>query len=420
MARNVTSQRRTLPGLNRNVLIFFVHSGLIHVGLLGISDVLLNFYYVSLGYGPGVVGILQSLPRLGGFITGLPVGIVANRLGKRRILIISNIGIAVSLLLLVFFPNLLMLGISRFLLGFFYGAGQIVTPPYMATLTAKAEHTHQFAYHNLISMASVSVGSIIGGYLPLLVSQSMALEGTAQFPPEQTTAAYMISLGIAAIVIFLGTLPMFSLPYAQAEPEHKPTHNEKPDAVPWATLLLYSVPLLFFGITGGLTFPFYNLFFRESFGLADSTVGNILAVGWLGMAFVPLLNPLLERRIGRAWSLGVLMGVAAVGFFGLGAAGTLFAAVPFYLVGIAVRNTMQPLFQPLVMDVLPEELHNINSSVGLVIWNIGWFSSTASYGWLRPAVGYSGMMVIVAVGVIATGISVVAIFASREQPQPII
>ncbi|MEL6150106.1 MAG: MFS transporter [Chloroflexota bacterium] len=415
MAHEVTSQRRVLPGLNRNVLIFFVHSGLIHIGLLGISDVLLNFYYVSLGYGPGVVGILQSLPRLGGFITGLPVGLVANRLGKRRILIISNIGIAASLLLLVLFPNLLLLGVSRFLLGFFYGAGQIVTPPYMATLTAKKEHTHQFAYHNLISMTSVSLGSIIGGYLPLLVAQSMQLEGTAQFPPEQTTTAYMVALAIAAVVVFLGTLPMFSLPYEQATPARELAPDEKPDAVPWGTLLLYSVPLLFFGITGGLTFPFYNLFFRESFALTDATVGNILALGWLGMALVPLLNPMLERRIGRAWSLGVLMAIAAVGFFGLAASGTLLAAVPFYLIGIAVRNTMQPLFQPLVMNVLPEKLHNINSSVGLVVWNIGWFSSTASYGWLLPAVGYSGMMVIVAVGVIGTGISVVMIFSAREQ-----
>lgn len=406
-----------LPGLNRNVGVFFLHSALIHIGMLGISDVLLNFYFVSLGYGPGVVGVLQALPRLGGFITGLPVGMVANRIGKRRILIVANVGIAGSLFLLVLFPNLIVLGLSRFLLGFFYGANQIVTPPYMVTLTAREEHTHQFAYHNLISMGAVAAGSALGGYMPLQISRVLQLEGTALVPPEQTTTAYMLSLAVAAAVILIGTLPLFALP-VQRQPQKPALQQDgSPARVPWGVLLLYSVPLFFFGITGGLTFPFYNLFFRESFGIIDSTVGNILALGWLGMALVPLISPMLERRVGRAWALAILMSTAGAAFFGLGTAGTLLAAVPFYLVAISVRNTMQPLFQPLVLNVLPENLHNVNSSVGMVMWNIGWFSSTASFGYLLPTVGYSGMMLIVAVGVLITGASVVLIFSKQERQE---
>ncbi|MEO0560678.1 MAG: MFS transporter [Chloroflexota bacterium] len=408
--------RVVVPGLNQNVLVFFAHSALIHIGMLGIADVLLNFYYVSLGYGPGVIGILQSMPRLGGFLTGVPIGMIANRLGKRRILILANIGMGASYLLLVLFPTLWMLGISRFLLGFFYGANQIVTSPYMVTLTPKDEHTQQFAYHNLISMVSVALGSVIGGYLPLQVSRWLSLEGTALLPPEQTITAYSISITVAGIVILLGALPLWWLPI-DAPMKRKKTVSDTGvgGTAPWGLLLLFAVPLFFFGITGGLTFPFYNLLFRESFGLPDGTVGNILAFGWIGMALVPLLNPLMERRLGRSWSLALLMGIAAVGFVGLGLAGSLVLAVPFFLIGISVRNGMQPLFQPLVMSVLPEEHHNLNSSIGLVSWNIGWFGSTASFGWLLPLVGYSGMMLIVAVGVIITGASIVLVFAHRER-----
>lgn len=414
MVAEPRNKRRAPPGINRNVLIFFAHSILMHIGLMGIADVLLNFYYISLGYGAGIIGVLQALPRLGGFVTGIPIGMAANRLGKRRILIISNVGMAASFLLLIFFPNLVMLGISRLLLGFFYGAGQIVTPPYMVTLTAREEHTQQFAYHNLVAMTSVAIGSVIGGYLPSVATWALALEGTAGTPPEQTVTAYMVSLSVAAGVILLGTLPMFSLPEPPPPKRKQDANSGESDGVPWGLLLLFSLPLFVFGITGGLTFPFYNLFFREEFGLADATVGNIVALGWLGMAIVPLFSPMLEGWLGRSWALGVLMGTAALGFWGLGVSGSLLVAVPFYIIGIAVRNTMQPLFQPLVMDVLPEEYHNINSSIGMVVWNIGWFGSTASFGWLLPLVGYSGMMLIVAVGVVITGISVVMIFAHQE------
>ncbi|MFZ4813149.1 MAG: MFS transporter [Phototrophicaceae bacterium] len=398
------------------MLIFFLHSAILHISLIGMADVLLNFYYVSLGYEASVIGVLQALPRLSGFLTGLPVGLVANRVGKRRILILSNIGLAASVLLLVCFPTLWMLALSRFLLGFFYGSNQIVTSPYLGTLAPKSEHTHQFAYHNLISMMATAIGSVLGGYLPLWVSRLLGLAGTALVPPEQSLSAYTLSLLLAAVIVLLSTLPLFYLPasthtFLVAEGEQV---NAR---IPWGRLLLYGIPLLFFGVTGGLTFPFYNLFFRERFLLPDATVGNILALGWLGMAFVPLLNPLLEKRIGRVWGLATMMGIAGVGFWGLGSVQWLPAAVSCYILGIAARNTMQPLFQPLVMDALPDELHNVNSSVGIVLWSIGWFSSTASFGWLLPVAGYGGMMRIVAVGVVITAVSIVLVFAPPSGKQ---
>ena len=42
-----------LPGLNGQVLLFLCHSLLFHIGLLGIADILLNFYLVSIGYDTG-------------------------------------------------------------------------------------------------------------------------------------------------------------------------------------------------------------------------------------------------------------------------------------------------------------------------------------------------------------------------------
>jgi MFS family permease len=398
------------------MLIFFLHSATLHIGLIGIADVLLNFYYVSLGYDASVIGMLQALPRLSGFLTGLPVGLVANHIGRRRILILSNFGLVASLLLLVCFPVLWMLALCRFMLGFFYGSNQIVTSPYLVTLTPKAEHTHQFAYHNLVSMLATAVGSVLGGYLPLWFSQWLGLAGTAFAPPEQSLTAYTLSLMLSAAIMLLSTLPLFYLPIAK----HTFPVSDGEQVrltIPWGRLLLYGIPLFFFGVTGGMTFPFYNLFFRERFLLPDAGVGNILALGWLGMALVPLINPFLERRLGRVWGLATMMGIAGLGFWGLGSIEWLPAAVPCYVLGIAARNAMQPLIQPLMMDCLPDELHNINSSVGIVLWNVGWFASTASFGGLLPVAGYGGMMLIVAVGVVITAASIVLVFAPLSGKQ---
>ena len=401
-----------IVGLNRDVLIFLVHSLLFHIGLLGITDVLLNFYLISIGHDATTVGALQSLPRLSGLIVGIPIGMFANRLGNRRIIIYSTYGIALCTAFTVIAPNLWLIGLSRFAMGVFFGAAQIVRSPYMVTLTRSEEHTAQFSYHNLISMSAVALGSFVGGFLPLLMSSILLLTPIGDTPPQQTPLAYQAAILLAAGVVALSALPMYLLPNSGQNPS-KFTPEKRKNTLrqtPWRHLSKLAFPLFVFGISGGLTFPFLNILFREQFGVPDNVVGTIIALGWVGMALIPLANPMWEVRVGRARALVGLMIVGALAFFGLAIAPTLWLGVLLFVIAIGVRNTMQPLFQPLLMDSLLAEFRNIASGVGLVAWNIGWFGATLVFGWLFGTLGYEGVMVIVSVLVLLNGISIFVVF----------
>jgi MFS family permease len=410
----MNTARLTIPGFNRQVSLFLGHSALYHIGLLGIADVVLNFYFVSLGHGSETIGILQALPRLSGLLTGLPIGLVAYRLGARRILIVSTVGVALTFPLLVIWPSLWLLGISRFLLGMFYGAGQIATSPLMVTLTDTEHETQFFSYHNVTSMGMSAFGSVIGGFLPALMVSlfPFAIQG-ASVPGEQTPFAYGAALVICGIITLISIIPLFWLDTPEADKAAERAKRQQ-IAIPWRRLAVLSSPLLVFGFTGGLTFPFYNLFFRQTFALPDQTVGMIMSLGWLGMALVPMANPWWERRFGRAWALGIMLTIAAIAFWGLSLAETLLFGVITYAIAISFRNVMQTLYQPLIMDALPPELRNIASSIGLVLWNIGWFTATALSGFWQTTYGFGFIMRLVAIGVMITAISVVVIFRQRE------
>ena len=99
-------------GLNRPIVLFLLHTAIAQIGLYGITDVILNFYFVSLGYQSETIGILQGLGRLGGTITGIPLGLLADRIGARKVIIICMVGVAVSYVPLVFVPTLPMLILS--------------------------------------------------------------------------------------------------------------------------------------------------------------------------------------------------------------------------------------------------------------------------------------------------------------------
>ena len=110
--------------------------------------------------------------------------------------------------------------------------------------------------------------------------------------------------------------------------------------------------------------------------------------------------------MGRALALTALMVASAIAFVGLSLSSALLVAVVFYVMAIGIRNTMQPLFQPLLMDSLNENFHNIASSVGLVLWNLGWFGSTLSFGLLQATIGYRNIMLVVAFFVLMNGLSI--------------
>ncbi|MDZ4764231.1 MAG: MFS transporter [Chloroflexota bacterium] len=422
----------------RPALWFLVYSAFFHAGVIGMMDVLLNFYFVSLGHDPQTISALQSLPRLAGFLTSIPVGLLCNRLGARSMLLWASIGCSAALGVLLF-PTLTMLGVARFLFGMCYGAQQIASAPLMMGLVAAAGRTRFFSLHNVVSMVSMGVGSFTGGRVPALMIALFAGSVPAAWTASANTPfAYASSIALAAGVGLIGSIPLLfvktSLPLSLS-PQSPPSlllktsaRDEKPPRlnvargevrIPWGMLAFVSIPMLTFGFTGGLTFPFYNLFFRTQFALPDDTVGTIISIGWIGMALIPMLNGAWERRLGRAGALGLTMTIAAVAFFGLGLLLPLAISAIFFVVAISFRNTMQPLYQPLVLDRLPPSLHNIASSMTMIMWNIGWFAATAISGTLQTTIGFGLIMQIVAVGVLLNGAAVVLIFRSKRADMPI-
>lgn len=411
----IYSRVRGLLPRDREVWLFLLYSAALHIGYFGVADVVLNFYFVSLGHDSATIGVLQSQPRLAGLLTSIPIGLLANRTGVHRMLIISTVGIVVSMLLEIVFPSLAMLVIAQFLVGVFYGGQQIAVAPMMVTLVPPERRTRFFAVHNVIAMATMAAGSFIGGYLPAIVVSATGRGVPAVDPAAaQTPFAYGSTIVIGAILILIGLIPFWFV--RSGRKPRKVAHVAEPPRVPvpWRKLTVMTLPMLGFGFTGGLTFPFYNLFFRTQFGVPDDGVGTILSIGWFGMALIPMFNPWWERRYGRAWSLGILLSLAAVAFQIMAVASTLALCVIAFVFAISFRNCMQPLFQPLTLDHLPSELHNNVSSMSMVMWNVGWYVATLISGWLQQTYGFDVVYTIVAVGVFATGASVVAIFHRRR------
>lgn len=395
-----------LPGLNRQSGLILLHNTIFCLAVFGVVDVLLNFYFVSLGYEEETIGLLQSLPRIGGLFASLPFSLLAGRLSIRRALIISAILMTVSQAVMIFYPSVAVIILSRAAFGFFFGVNQIAMTPATADSTDKSHQTHIFAYLSATTNLSSSVGSFIGGYLPtwMVMLLPALVIPSGGIPLEQTSWAYGVALLVATVVTALCVLPLLGIREVAMVEAHADSGVKQ--RTPWLRLSILSLPMLFFGLTGGLTFPFYNLFFRTSYDASDATVGVVLSAGYLLMGITPLIAPWVERRLGRVPALIAALGLASLAFIGLSIAPSLWTAFLCFAAAVSLRNMTQVIFPPMLMGSVSARLQGAASSVGFLAWNVGWFASTAVGGALQTHFGYDFMMQLTAIGVIGCGAAV--------------
>lgn len=393
-------------------MLFFLYNVLFNFSMLGILDVMLNFYFVSLGHDAATIALLQSAPRIGGLLASVPIGLLTDRLGTRRVMIGSSFMVGVGLLLMVAWPSLVILMIAQFFVGLSFGAQQIAYGPFMMGLVERHERIRFFARQNMVSTIAMTFGVLIGGVLPALIASSAVTLWPSLNIGAQSPAAYGVTVLIASLVIFASLIPLYFVQsgYPIARAPHDSAVRER---IPWGKLAYWTLPYLPFGFSGGLTFPFFNLFFRERFSAGDELVGVVMAIGWFGMALVPMLNPRIERRFGRVNGLTLAMVIGAVAFVALALAPTLWLAVVVFTVGLSFRNIMNPLFPPMIMDALPESLQNHASSLMQVMWSVGWFMATAISGGIQQRYGYEATTLVAAATLIVTALSISLILRHR-------
>ncbi|MCC7208672.1 MAG: MFS transporter [Anaerolineae bacterium] len=406
-----------LPGLNRPMLYFLLYNFIFNFGLYGVADVVLNFYFVSLGVPPETIGILQTLTRVGGILAGIPAGMLADRFGARRITVVAMIVAALSYIPMISLPSVPVMAFSRILLGLSFTSALIAATPLLVSLVEPRHRTHALSYYQIVSLAGTSLGTLAGGFLPAALVGIFPLPAHVDGPPEQSSLAYGLTLATGAVLLLVSILPLLPMaPPRLAQP--RDAQDRTGARTPWLKLAFLTFPWLLFGVSAGLSFPFYNLFFRQRFEATDTVVGSILSLGWLVMGLVGLAAPWLEKRLGRLQAIFLTSVVAAIMFLALGAAETLPLGIVAYVIAASVRNLFAIFFTPVILDAFGPRLYSLSSGFGSLVWNVGYFASGTFSGFWAASYGFGFLMNLVAALVFVTAIVTWAIFARRRDAVP--
>lgn len=350
---------------------------------MGIFRLLFNFYVLSLGYDQALIGSLVTAQSLTMLIAALPMGFLADKLGRKVSLILAGIVTGVALSVMFFWPYAGVFYAMNLLLGISQALAGVVMAPFIMENSNETERTYLFSFGAGLQMASMSVGSWIGGYLPAWVGLARTVSATSSL-------AYGVSILVTGVAAWVGTVPLFFLKTTTTGRSGRTVFAPFDYAARQPVLLVKLIlPLLITSIGAGLIMPFMNVFFRDVYGQPDPVIGALFAWGSLAMGLGLLAAPPLADRMGKIPFVVITQALSIPFLILLGFSPWFWLSAAAYYVRVALMNMSSPIYQTFVMEHVDEDARATVASLVSMAGNAGWAFSPTLSGWMQVRYGFT-------------------------------
>lgn len=349
---------------------------------MGVFRLLFNFYVLSLGFDEALLGSLVTVNSLTALLVALPMGYLADQLGRKNSLLLAGGVTSLALLGMVLLPNIAMFYATNILFGMAQSLSAVTMAPFLMENSGEQERTYLFSFGSGLQMASASVGSWIGGYLPTWVAGWRAVEPTHSL-------AYGGALVVVALAAALGLLPLALLKSPRATRAERTVFAPLQYAARHPTTLSKLIlPMLITSIGAGLIMPFMNVFFRQVYHQPDPVIGSLFAWGSLAMGLGLLVAPPLADRMGKIRFVVITQGLSIPFLILLGFSPWFWISAAAFYVRLALMNMSGPVYQTFVMEHVDDSARATVASLVSMSWNFGWAFSPLVSGWLQVHYGF--------------------------------
>ncbi len=360
----------------------YLVSIMIHGAGFGIHRILFNFFLRSLGYDETLMGLLSTVSSMTVLIAALPMGYLADRLGRKFSLVISGLVIGTSMLFMVSFPSVSMLILMNITMGLGSSLNSVISGPFLMENSGELERTYLFSISSGLRMAAFSVGDWIGGYLPTWFGGILNISAVS-------ATAYAWAIRVAGTMVILAVIPRLMLHRNELPYGTRATFAPLSFAKKYPkTLTKLLLPLFITSIGAGLIMPFMNIFFSNVHQQPDPVIGIMFAWGSLAMGIGLILAPAFADRFGKI-RVVVFSQALSIPFLILLGFSPLFSlsAIAYYI-RLTLMNMSSPVYQTFIMEQVDSESRAMVASLDSMVNSFGRAFSPVISGWLQVQYGF--------------------------------
>ena len=324
------------------------------VGLLG---VLFALYLTARGFHPTQIGVLVAIGLAGSAAGTFIVSFWADRIGRRRCLVLFSLGMAAGGIGFALCPSFATLAGACFFgmvnsFGRERGAVHTLEQAILPSTVPDRQRTQMLAWYNVVLDAGLALGSLLGGGSALLRSVFSFGE---------------LSSYRALFFVYAGLLCLGLLFYARLSPQAEthgpsPWHKISPESRRRITRL--SVLFGFDSLAGGfLPGSLIAYWFFKRFGVGEELLGPLFFAGHAANAFSHLGAAWLSRRIGLVRTMVFTHIPSSLCLILLPVIPTFPAAVILYLIRECLVEMDLPTRQSYVMAVVKPSERTVAAGV---------------------------------------------------------
>lgn len=288
---------RALATLSRDGYLLF-GTRMARLFAYGFLAVVLGLYLAQIGLTDPQIGLILSLTLIGDALISLPITIVADRVGRRRMLMLGAALMVGSGIVFAFTGNLILLIVTA-IIGVISPSGNEVGPflaieqAALPQTTTDQQRTQVFAWYSLAGSIMTGLGSLMGGML------ATTLQAGGASPLDSYRAVILGYALIGALLFVLFGRMSTAVEIAEIKPA--PTLG-KLFGLHQSRSIVFRLSLLFMldAFAGGfIVQSWVAVWFQRRFGVDPAVIGAI----FLGANLLAGFSALAAARVAARYGL---------------------------------------------------------------------------------------------------------------------
>lgn len=338
------------------------------------------------------VGLILGLNGITTVATAVPIGLLADRKGRKWIIIFGLALVPPALIVYAFTTDLLYLLIASVVAGFAEGAFSAAWNALIADQTDLSNRNAAFSLSFIVGTASFASGMALPFAFP-------TIEEWLGVSSQEIHTKVMLTLGLLA---FVSPVLLWLLLKDYKEDMHPP---EKLSLKGKSTgiLLKFSGINSLIGLGAGFIIPLIPTWLLLRFGIEDSVSGPLLAASSVLMGLAAIVSSGLAHRYGMIRAIVLVQGLSTVFMFSLAFIPNAALAAGFYLIRAALMNMGVPLLDSFLMGIITKEERGLASAINAIFWRLPNSASTIVGGILLSSGNFEAPFLL------ATGFYVISI-----------
>ncbi len=343
------------------------------------------------------MGLIVTTMGVSTFTASIPLGMIADRYGRKKVLIAGNVVASLTLAVFALTTNPVVLLVAAILEGVGEGASSAATSALLAEKCEDAKRNSVFSLFGFAQSMAFGAGSFA---IPaVVIFQVMG------FNNRESHVLLFIAI---AILSFASTALMVRISESRI-----PRNTEKTTSrlslkglIPRKSrdvLAKYVLTGATIAFGAGLFVPLMSRWMNLQYGVADDVSGPVLGATSLIIGVATLGSPYLAKKIGLVRAVVTTQSISTVFMFVTPLSPHFLVASTLYTVRAFLMNMSSPLEQSMIMGLVATDERGAASGISTALWRLPNALSSFIGAWLM-GIGFLALPFFIATAIYVASI----------------